>query len=105
VRYKLTTYSLAASHRSGGPKARGFERILGITIDSVEYLEEAILTSLLTAPIIAVRDNRPFGLTCVVDCPVRGIGEFKARVVPVRTAWIFSEPVSAPRLTSAYPKP
>jgi hypothetical protein len=105
VRYKLATYSLAASHRSGGAKARGFELILGITLDSVTYLEAEILSGILIRPITAVRGIQPFGITCVVDCPIRGIGAFEDRVVPVRTAWIFSDPASAPRLTSAYLKP
>ncbi len=44
VHVKLATYSLDVSHKKGGPKARGFERILGITIDAIEYLEGAIYT-------------------------------------------------------------
>ncbi len=32
VREKLSDYSLNVTHEDGGPKARGFERILGITI-------------------------------------------------------------------------
>lgn len=105
VRYKLETYSLAISHQSGGAKAKGFALILGITIDNAAYLEAEILRGILASPIVAVRTRRPFGITCAVDCPVRGIGALSARVAPVRTAWLFSDPASSPRLTSAYLKP
>jgi len=105
MRYKLLTYSLAKSHRSGGAKARGFERILGITTENVEYLEGEISRGILITPIARVRTTHPFGITCVVDCPVRGLGNLSARVAPARTAWIFSDPEAAPRLTSAYLKP
>jgi hypothetical protein len=105
VRYKLLTYSLVKGHRSGGAKAKGFEEILGITSESVEYLEAEILRGILITPIALVRPTPPFGTTCVVDCPIRGLGRLGARVVPARTAWIFSDPEAAPRLTSAYLKP
>jgi hypothetical protein len=39
VRYKLATYSLDVDHKDGGPKAKGFKRILGITIKDIGYLE------------------------------------------------------------------
>jgi len=32
VRHKLATYVLNRGHRDGGPKARGFERLLGIKV-------------------------------------------------------------------------
>ena len=35
VREKLSGYSLNTSHEDGGPKARGFELILGITIADI----------------------------------------------------------------------
>jgi hypothetical protein len=105
VREKLVTYSLSRRHRSGGVKAKGFERILGITIENVEYLEREILDGILITPIALVRETGPFGITCAVDCRIRGLGTFHSRVIPVRTAWIFSRPEAAPRLTSAYPKP
>jgi hypothetical protein len=50
VRYKLETYSLDVNHKSGGPKAQGFERILGITIDDVDYLEAMILDGVQITP-------------------------------------------------------
>jgi hypothetical protein len=42
VREKLADYSLNRDHKDGGPKARGFELILGITISDLEHLAQAI---------------------------------------------------------------
>ena len=46
-RIKLSTYSLDFTSEPGAPKARGFEQILGITLDAIEYLEGAIQTGIL----------------------------------------------------------
>ena len=62
VRYKLGTYSLNPTNKDGGPKARGFDRILGITLDDNEYLEGAIQTGILIVPVSSVRDNPPWGV-------------------------------------------
>lgn len=105
VRYKLETYSLDVTHKRGGPKARGFERILGITIDAIDYLEAQILARILDTPIHEVRDNAPYGIKCTVDIQVSGIGAKSDRVVNVRTVWAFDRPDAPPRLANAYPKP
>jgi uncharacterized protein len=102
LRIKLETYSLDVTHPSGGPKARGFERILGITIDAIEYLEAQILARLLDTPVTKIRDNPPHGVNYVVDIQVRGIGAKADRVITVR---IISAPGDAPRLVTALPKP
>jgi hypothetical protein len=105
VRLKLAGYSLNMTHEDGGPKARGFERVLGITIDAIDYLEEAIYRGILVLPVRTVRDNPPWGVICVVMVPVRGLGEKSERVVDVRTAWALDYPGAAPRLASAYLRP
>jgi hypothetical protein len=61
--------------------------ILGITIVDVEYLERTIRTGVLTTPISAVRNNPPYGVNCVVELSVRGIGTKSGRTVDVRTVW------------------
>lgn len=104
VRRKLITYSLDMDHEVGGPKAQGFALILGITIDAVDYLEEEIRTGILETPVCAVRLNPPHGVNCVVDLPLRGLGDKRRRMVILRTAWILSNPTGSPRLTSAYIK-
>jgi hypothetical protein len=47
VRGKLVGYSLNPAHKRGGSKARGFERILGITIEDLGYLEAAVQAGFL----------------------------------------------------------
>jgi hypothetical protein len=81
----------------GGPKARGFEQILGITIDAIDYIEVQILACVLDTPISEIRDNAPYGVNCVVVMPVRGIGAKADRVVNVRTVWAFDRPGTPPR--------
>ncbi len=105
VRRKLEAYSLDINHDDGGPKARGFERILGITIDAIDYLEAQILARILDTPISEVRDNAPHGVNCVVDMPIAGIGAKADRVATVRTVWIFDRPGAPPRFVTAIPRP
>ena len=66
VREKLADYSLNPAHREGGPKARGFERILGITVEDLSYLEAAVQAGILSVPVSSVRYNLPYGFNCVV---------------------------------------
>lgn len=104
VRYKLETYSLDLTHKDGGSKALGFKLILGITIDAIDYLEGQIMARVLDTPVSEVRDNPPYGVNCVVNIQVRGIGAQADRVIEVRTAWLISTAGDPPRLVSAYPK-
>jgi hypothetical protein len=105
VRYKLETYSLDITNKVGAPKARGFELILGITIEAIDYLEAQILARVLDTPVREVHENPPYGIKGVVDIQVRGIGAKADRVVSVRTVWAFEEPGAPPRLVTAIPKP
>jgi hypothetical protein len=105
VRDKLESYSLNRAHKHGGPKARGFERILGITIDDIDYLEAQITSGVRQAPIASIREKPPHGTHCVVELPVRGIGLHSGRRANVRTVWEIAEPGDPPRLVSAYIKP
>jgi hypothetical protein len=105
VRVKLATYSLDVNHKDGGPKARGFERILGITIEDIDYLEAMILEGARTVAIRAISDNAPHGINCVVDIPIHGLREKRDRVLTVRTVWEIADANTPPRLVSAYPNP
>ncbi len=105
VRYKLETYSLDTTHKYGGSKARGFELILGITIDAIDYLEAQIFARILDTPVSDIRDNPPYGVNYVVNVQVRGIGAKADRVINVRTVWTFEDPGAPPRLVTAIPKP
>ncbi len=95
----------STSPNVGGPKALGFKLILGITIDAIDYLEGQIMARILDTPVSEIRDNPPYGVNCVVDIQVQGIGAQADRVIDVRTAWLISIAGDPPRLVSAYPKP
>lgn len=105
VRRKLADYALDTSHPKGRLKAQGFSRILGITIDEIDYLEAEIHIGILTAPILAVRENRRRRMNCVVESPLRGIGDQKERMVKLRTIWEIAAFGDRPRLVSALLKP
>lgn len=105
VRRKLAEYSLAKSHPAGGSKARGFSLVLGIEAGDIDYLESKIRSGILTAPIRAVRVEHQHGLKCVVDFPLRGLGDKNDRVVNLRSVWLFSTENAPPRLITAFPKP
>jgi hypothetical protein len=105
VRVKLETYSLDLTHDDGGPKARGFELILGITIDAIDSLEAQIMARVLDTPICEIRENPPYGVNCVVDMPISGIGTKADRIANVRTVWVFDDPGAPPRLVTAIPRP
>jgi hypothetical protein len=105
VHDKLATYSLDMTNEIGRHKARGFELILGVTIEDIDYLKDAIQTGILAVPVSAVRANLPWGVNCVVMVPVRGLGEKRERVVNVRTVWELVSIETPPRLVNAYLKP
>jgi hypothetical protein len=102
IHEKLETYSLNIAHKYGGAKARGFQRILGITIEDIDYLEGTIQAGALLSPVTEVRANPPWGIKCAVIVPVRGLGEKSSRVVEVTTVWQFDEPHAPPRLVTAF---
>jgi hypothetical protein len=105
VREKLVGYSLDMDHRRGGPKARGFQRILGITIGDVDYLEGAIRAGILVTPIGTVRPGAIRGFSCTVEVPVRGLDAQSSRTANVRTAWEIAHVEATPRLVTAFLRP
>lgn len=105
IRKKLTDYSLNPAHERGGSKARGFQQILGITFEDVNYLESEIRAGILIEPVTGIRPAIPTGFNCLVEMLVRGLGPKSNRLVTVRTAWLLSDPESSPRMTTAFLKP
>jgi len=100
IREKLAPYCLNLSHEVGGPKARQFERLLGIGIDDVEYLAEALGTGVRRTPVSDVRDNSPFGVLCEVIVPVAGLREHRERLG--YDSWELRHAEDHPRLVTAY---
>ena len=105
VREKLSTYSLIPSHPDGGSKAQGLAQILGITLQSIDYLEDEIYNRIRITRISSVRPNAPYGINCVVQFSIRGVDPYSGRIAPLRTVWEFASPDSPPRLVSAFLKP
>lgn len=105
MRQKLLDYSLEVRHETGGPKALGFERILGITRDDVDYVEQSIRIGILNAPVCSIRRNPPFGINCLVEFPIHGVGNKRLRTANLRTTWIFVDAASRPRLLTAFLRP
>lgn len=102
IKEKLQAYCLNLDHEVGGPKAQGFQRILGIDQRDLEYLAGALRRGVLHAPVTDVRDNSPFGVLCEVRIPIAGRREHHARVMAVTTSWEIREPDALPRLVTAY---
>ncbi len=105
VHVKLATYALDPTNKVAVSKVRGFEEILGITLEDIDYLEGAIYTGAVLVPVSEVRDNPPWGPKCVIDLPIRGRGEKSGRVINVRTVWEIAGGGEEPRLVNAYCKP
>lgn len=105
VRDKLVGYSLDVTHKRGGTKARGFERILGITIRDIDYLESVIRRGILVAPISAVRVRAQYGIHCEVRIEIHGLGDKRTRTIRAITGWEFAYAGAAPRMTTAYLRP
>jgi len=104
VRRKLAFYSLVRDHPRGGPKARGFELILGITLDHIDHLETEIRSGILEVPITGVRVNRMGGFNCVVELRIQGVEERRQRRATVRTIWRVPHRGAKPRLVTAFPR-
>jgi filamentous hemagglutinin len=105
IRRKLIDYSLNPTHERGGAKARGFQQILGITVEDADYLESEIRAGILIEPVTSIRPAIPTGFNFLVEVPIRGIGAKSNRLISVRTAWLLSEPGAFPRMTTAFLKP
>jgi filamentous hemagglutinin len=105
IRKKLSDYSLNLAHERGGPKARGFQLILGITLGDVDHLESEIRAGIRVEPVSGTRSAVPTGFNCLVEVSVRGLGPKNDRLVAVRTAWLLSSPECPPRMTTAFIKP
>jgi hypothetical protein len=99
---KLMTYSLNLDHRRGGPKARGFQQILGIVLADVDYLAHILRTGIISASITDIRDAPESTFVCEIRVPVAGLRERSERVASVKTGWHLRHAGDRPRLVTAY---
>lgn len=95
---KLRDYVLNPAHPQGGPKARVFAAVLGLTRADWGYLREQLLAGVKVAP-AAPRGSTQWGELHEALVEVRGGG---GRVVWVRTGWILRFDDERPHLTTAY---
>ncbi|MBS1887342.1 MAG: hypothetical protein JSU06_09150 [Actinobacteria bacterium] len=102
IEYKLRNYSLALGHSDGGPKANGFLVMLGIGLDSVDYLERQIRAGIAAAPISMIRPGAPGAVRCTVQFQIAGPGRYSDRAASLRTGWELTGPMERPRLTTAF---
>ncbi len=80
---------------------REWARVFRIDASDANRLWEAIAHAVLSAPITAVRDVRPHGISCEVRIPLT----LNMRSANILTAWHYAHPRDAPRLVTAHPKP
>ena len=95
---KLRDYVLNPAHPQGGPKARVFAAVLGLTRADWQYLRDQLLAGVRVAP-ATPRGSTPWGQLYEVLVEVRGPGGRTARV---RSGWIVRSGETRPHLTTAY---
>ena len=95
---KLEEYSLNLLHREGQHKARVFLSALGISLDNVDLLRDAILQAAHISDDVETRGDIGFGDIYVL----RFTMQTKVGAALVLTAWIIRQDEDFPRLTTCY---
>jgi hypothetical protein len=104
IEEKLRRYSLVLEHKVGGPKAKGFLEMLGISLASIDYLAQEIRVGIAHTPISGVRLDGPEEASCLVQFLIAGPGRYSHRTASIRTAWKVEGPSARPRMVTAYPR-
>jgi hypothetical protein len=95
---KIEEYVLNPQHREGRHKARVFESVLGITLDTQNVLRQAILVAAAESEQVEARGDNGHGEVYVLRFPL----ETAAGRAIVLTAWIVRRREDFPRLTTCY---
>jgi len=95
---KVRDYLLNPSHPQGGPKARVFAAVLGLTRDDWRYLRDQLRAGAMHAPALH-RETTTWGELFEVRMEVQG---HEGRAAVVRTGWIIRSDDHRPHLTTAY---
>lgn len=95
---KIEDYSLNALHREGRHKARVFASALGITLDHVDLLRQAVLDAAAHSNAAESRGDNGFGEVFVLRFPM----QTEVGTALVLTAWIIRHDEDFPRLTTCY---
>jgi Domain of unknown function (DUF6883) len=81
IEQKLAAYCLNLRREVGVAKARGFAKMLGITVADIDYLVGVVRARVMDAPVTGVRDNRQlFGMLWEVRLRVAGLREVGDRL-------------------------
>jgi hypothetical protein len=102
IEERLRSYSLKIDHEVGGPKAKGFSEMLGIDLDSIDYLARQIRIGIIRTPISSVRPLPSGAFSCAVQFRIAGLERYSHRTASLRTAWALDRPTSPPRMTTAF---
>jgi hypothetical protein len=102
IEEKLRTYSLVPGHEVGGPKANGFQRMLGIDLESIHYLIAEIEVGITHTPISKVEAKKAGAMGCTVKFRIAGVGRYSHRWAWLRTGWRLDGPGAQPHLSTAY---
>jgi hypothetical protein len=102
IEEKLRTYSLAIGPEECGPKANGFQKMLGIDLGSIDHLERQIRVGIATTPISSVRRKASGAIHCAVQFQIAGPDRYSHRTASLRTTWELIGPLAPPRMTNAY---
>ncbi len=94
---KLIGYSLNPDHDDGKHKARVFQTVLGVTLDNVAPLLDALRQAATSAEAVVGKRDK-YGQRYTVDFPFAG----PAGTAVIRSAWIVRTGEDAPRLVTCY---
>jgi hypothetical protein len=104
IEEKLAGYSLNLDpekpHAWG--KANGFLKMLGISLDSIDYLERQIRAGIAVTPVSPVRLEAAGAVICTVQFRIAGFGRYIDRTASLRTHWELTGPLDRPRMTNAF---
>ncbi len=79
IEQKLRTYSLVHTHEVGGPKANGFLIMLGIDLESIDYLAAEIEDGIAHTAISKVELKKADTCGCTVKFRIAGVGRYSHR--------------------------
>ena len=96
-RRKLTDYVLSPQHDDGRHKAKLFKEVLGINLESMDLLQDALTEAAATGEAAPGRVDR-YGQRVLVDFDFKGPGGQAL----VRSVWIVRLGERLPRLVTCY---
>ena len=94
---KLVGYALNFNHAEGKHKARVFKAALGLTVENLAELKNALLEAVKTLDAIPDKSNQ-YGQKYVIDFPMT----HNNKAAIIHSVWIVRYAENFPRLVTAY---